>query len=75
MADGRFDAYADLERDDMGTRQMKRSSMDSLSEAKQGRFSCYPGVLLMGNFGAELLLWNGRSATYSGYRRHGLGIS
>src|SRR5690349_18901843 len=71
MADGRFDAYAGFEHGDMGS----RSSMDSLSEAKRGRFSWYPGVLLMGNFGAEAPLWNGSSATYSGDRRHGLAIS
>jgi hypothetical protein len=64
-----------LERRDMGTRQMKRSSMGTLSEAKRGRFSRYPGARLTGNFETESPRCNATSATYSDDRRLGLAIS
>ena len=31
--------------------------MDTLSEAKPGRFSRYPGALLTGNLGTDSSLW------------------
>jgi hypothetical protein len=49
--------------------------MDTLSEAKRGRFSRYPGAPLSGDFETESPLWNGSSATYFGDRRRGLAIS
>ena len=49
--------------------------MDTLSEAKQGRFSRYPGAPLAGKFATESPLWNDSSATYFGDRRRGLKIS